>query len=1002
MYFVSTLSLLCMVVACSGTGVLHVDVSVHGANFINLTVFNPAVPVLSFTQREDVSILVSPMQCANGTYFKEGLCLACSTCGLYESVHVACHGESDTVCSGNVRVVSVVNNFTFFDGLGNELAHRMNLSQVEVKEAYQVHVERMGPVHLVMEISNYTLFNGIASVFSAFLHWGALQVYEKHNVTVRRIDCGLDRFLNMASGTCRSCAACPSGYFENVSCDWYHDRICHACSLCTGGSVAHACNATHDTVCFYESNIDALLIGGNISRLEFQEWLANFNAHFKYSDMVNLSQCAPDEYWYAWQCRPCTWCNSSQYLYRACGVHEDAQCRPCTACTGREYTYSACNATGADAVCYSLVGKNVTVDLAWFSSANTSISLDSFLVKLKLQTGAADILILDLNQSLASHVVETRLRLELQEVYMLYTSNALIYSMASRALSTYASNQSRRVLLQASCASDSYSHFFAWGIGWVCIPCLFDPIPGVTPYTVPYILWQPSSYSCPSNQVLECPGGAAARECVSSGIQLGVLNITQVDALACPPQQVLDDSGLCVGVPCGPGSTGVPGFCAPCEAGSYKDTTGRDPCLPCPAGTYLGSTGGSSLDACVECPQHSSGPAGSSALSSCLCGSGYTVAVQCVISGQATTCTAWYCSPCAVGSYWLRGVCTQCSPGSSSLYPASLSCAVCVPGQYTQTSGASSCFNCPPGYYQSLSRSTGCSACAVGTASSGVALNRSCPACGYNEYSDDVARSSCYDCPRGGYSSPGAPNCSQCQAGHYVSPGNCSSCDIGTVGDGAVCLACVPGTYSIYRDQPCVACPTGEYTPGYGFSQCSSCPLGRAGVNCSTCGAGQYSPVLGSTGCLSCTAGMYSTSVGAGADPCAICPAGTYWSSPSLCKSCPGFTTSPPGSQIAGECIALSGYYFPHGTREALVCPAGSYCPTGTAKPLLCPVGTASGPGATACVPVAQAASAWNWVMLWAWLTAFVLGVFCISRVCKRGAPAQASTGYRINLKIQR
>ena len=128
MYFVSTLSLLCMVVACSGTGVLHVDVSVHGANFINLTVFNPAVPVLSFTQREDVSILVSPMQCANGTYFKEGLCLACSTCGLYESVHVACHGESDTVCSGNVRVVSVVNNFTFFDGLGNELREYNNES----------------------------------------------------------------------------------------------------------------------------------------------------------------------------------------------------------------------------------------------------------------------------------------------------------------------------------------------------------------------------------------------------------------------------------------------------------------------------------------------------------------------------------------------------------------------------------------------------------------------------------------------------------------------------------------------------------------------------------------------------------------------------------------------------------------------------------------------------------------------------------------------------------
>ena len=98
----------------------------------------------------------------------------------------------------------------------------------------------------------------------------------------------------------------------------------------------------------------------------------------------------------------------------------------------------------------------------------------------------------------------------------------------------------------------------------------------------------------------------------------------------------------------------------------------------------------------------------------------------------------------------------------------------------------------------------------------------------------------------------------------------------------------------------------------------------------------------------------------------------------------------------------MSGYYFPHGTREALVCPAGSYCPTGLAKPLLCPVGTASGPGATACVPVAQAASAWNWVLLWAWLTAFVLGVFCLSRACKRGSPVPASMGYRINLKIQR
>jgi len=86
--------------------------------------------------------------------------------------------------------------------------------------------------------------------------------------------------------------------------------------------------------------------------------------------------------------------------------------------------------------------------------------------------------------------------------------------------------------------------------------------------------------------------------------------------------------------------------CVSCVAGSYKATTGTEACTSCPAGTYstivasaactncpqgkyTAETGSVSENACLNCPEFSTSPAGSSAVTQCTCNSGYDQVGSC-------------------------------------------------------------------------------------------------------------------------------------------------------------------------------------------------------------------------------------------------------------------------------------------------------------------------------------------------------------------------------------
>jgi hypothetical protein len=117
-----------------------------------------------------------------------------------------------------------------------------------------------------------------------------------------------------------------------------------------------------------------------------------------------------------------------------------------------------------------------------------------------------------------------------------------------------------------------------------------------------------------------------------------------------------------------------------------------------------------------------------------------------------------------------------------------------------------------------------------------------------------------------------------------------------------------------------VECPVGSFTDS------------SLGV-CVQCVAGKYSVVARSStasDCTACAAGTYNTKTGASSvDACTACPVGTFSgvvgaSNVSACSSCPAGATAIPGSQVAGACMCLDGYYLTGGNCE--ICPDGRYC----------------------------------------------------------------------------
>lgn len=235
-----------------------------------------------------------------------------------------------------------------------------------------------------------------------------------------------------------------------------------------------------------------------------------------------------------------------------------------------------------------------------------------------------------------------------------------------------------------------------------------------------------------------------------------------------------------------------------------------------------------------------------------------------------------------------------------------------------------------------------------------------------------IVGGTCYACPAGYYSGPGANGCSpcpfgmtslpgssqcvtKCGAGQYSSNGSCPTCPAGSYSQAGAtsCSDCPADTYSYAGAGSCTSCPSGKGSSPRSTSpnQCTDkCPDGRifSNGNCQVCPAGTFSSTnmcadcppgtisnAGSKSCVACPGGSVPTSNG---NTCTGCPRNTY-SNGDNCSPCPAGSTSNPGSSSCG----------PQPSRRAQ--PAISYAPACFGHGMmLCEV--LSGAGGTECIDI--------------------------------------------------
>lgn len=104
--------------------------------------------------------------------------------------------------------------------------------------------------------------------------------------------------------------------------------------------------------------------------------------------------------------------------------------------------------------------------------------------------------------------------------------------------------------------------------------------------------------------------------------------------------------------------------------------------------------------------------------------------------------------------------------------------------------------------------------------------------------------SECFSCPPG-QRAVGTFQCQPCPTGHIVTPnGTCDPCPAGTFA----------------RDNECLYCPVGEYSPFSGMSECRPCPPGSyqdetGSSSCKLCVVDSVTSSNSTTFCVSCPKG---------------------------------------------------------------------------------------------------------------------------------------------------
>jgi len=254
--------------------------------------------------------------------------------------------------------------------------------------------------------------------------------------------------------------------------------------------------------------------------------------------------------------------------------------------------------------------------------------------------------------------------------------------------------------------------------------------------------------------------------------------------------------------PCPAGSTGEPGECTQCPAGTYKSDEGHAACVACPAQSYS------------ETPR-----------TICRCNAGF--------SGPD------------------GGVCDACPAGKFKVQPGPVACTECQAGKYSASIAAvmDLCESCPAGTFSTIE---------------GAGERAACLLCGEGKYSTSLAASSatsCLDCMAGKYSmvlgASSASTCSECSKGKYSSTSGAASPN--------TCTDCAAGKFSTVlasqSSDNCQTCPTGKPLSAAGSDSANDCRAasgpcakGFTGTpgDCIKCEAGTFKSTEGSASCELC------------------------------------------------------------------------------------------------------------------------------------------------------
>ncbi|GMH51216.1 hypothetical protein TrLO_g3583 [Triparma laevis f. longispina] len=457
---------------------------------------------------------------------------------------------------------------------------------------------------------------------------------------------------------------------------------------------------------------------------------------------------------------------------------------------------------------------------------------------------------------------------------------------------------------------------------------------------------------------------------------------------------------------------------------------GEPSCTDCEAGKYLEDNAveaeaHDNESKCITCVGGSWSLAGSAVCTECVAGKSY--------SGAGTSISD--CATCADGSYATAGsaACTGCALGKyfASTGTSEDSCVICSSGTYTSSTSSTSCTDCSAGKYLKDDGSVsddeaGSDDCVDDTAAlqavfthlgyldgtcsdeeyrlfctddsilvwSGVAapgwFAATCRAtCDNRCVNLHDSESRCISCPGGSWSSAGAAECTECEAGKA----QCTQDDdswTGCIGGASIenCATCDDGFWSEAGVAHCTGCELGKYFGGAGTSEasCVNCASGKyAGLGSAVCGCedgtnfcnydgdpGHCEPcadfeseidcirgglpaagtqdcrarcfgTVGSASCSDCDAGKYladeggSASAHDAASKCIECASGQYSAAASAkCQECDAgknLLEAETGDESWACTTCVSGTHSGSSAAACTACQAGTYLEDAAVSP---------------------------------------------------------------------